>query len=240
MRTTRQDPASAPVAMVSGATRGIGLAIARELLAHGWRVSAGCRTLPHAGVDAQAEQWLACPFDAARPETETAWVQATRSHFGRIDAIVHNAGVLSRQSVLQASSEDFDALFEVNVKSPMRLTQLVWADLLAAPQGKVLIMASLAGKRVRSADASLYAMSKFAVLALAHGLRHCGAGTRVRATAICPGFVATDMASGVDADLHAQLTQPEDVARLARVALELPPTASVAEIPVSWSIESQF
>ena len=48
------------------------------------------------------------------------------------------------------------------------------------------------------------------------------------------------MASGVDADLHAQLTQPEDVARLARVALELPPTASVAEIPVSWSIESQF
>ena len=130
-------------------------------------------------MDALPQQWLACPFDAARPETETAWVQATRSHFGRIDAIVHNAGVLSRQSVLQASSEDFDALFEVNVKSPMRLTQLVWADLLAAPQGKVLVMASLAGKRVRSADASLYAMSKFAVLALAHGLRHCGAGTRL-------------------------------------------------------------
>ena len=110
MRTTRQDPASAPVAMVSGATRGIGLAIARELLAHGWRVSAGCRTLPHAGVDALPQQWLACPFDAARPETETAWVQATRSHFGRIDAIVHNAGVLSRQSVLQASSEDLSLI----------------------------------------------------------------------------------------------------------------------------------
>ncbi len=233
-----------PVAMVSGASRGIGMAIAQELLAHGWCVSAGCRSNSTAIENALkkfgAEQLFVHPFDACHPETEINWAEATRQHFGRIDAIVHNAGVLSSQSVLQASGNDFDALFEVNAKSPMRLTQLVWPDLLAAPQGKVVVMASLAGKRVRSAESSLYAMSKFAVLALAHGLRHCGVGTRVRTTAICPGFVATDMASGVSADLHEQLTQPADVARLVRTMLELPPTASVAELSVNWRVESQY
>ena len=228
------------VALISGAGRGIGLAIARELLEHGWRVSAGTRQPVAALAEYGADRCHGAAFDARDPATEAAWVAAAHDHFGRIDAIVHNAGILSDKTVVQASDQDFDDIFAVNVKSPMRLTQRVWPYLRAAPEDKVLVIASLAGKRVRAAEAGLYSMSKAAALMLAHGIRHAGVADRIRCTAICPGFVATDMAEGVEESIKSQLTQPQEVARIARLALELPATASVAEIPVSWQVESAF
>lgn len=226
--------------MVSGGNRGIGLAITRELLAHGWRVSVGARSTTDAYASYSAEQVRVYRFDAEDPQTETDWVAATVRDFGGIDALVHNAGILSTRSVLEADDAEVDRLLEVNLKSPLRLTRKAWPHLLAAHEGKVLVMASLAAKRVRSADASLYAMSKAAVLSLAHGIRHCGAASRVRCTALCPGFVATDMAAGLPPEQQAQATQPQDVARVARMVLELPASASVAEIPISWTVEPQY
>ena len=227
------------VVMVSGGSRGIGRAIVEELAAHGWRVSVGARG-PAAFDGYPPGQVRVYRFEATDPQSENDWVAATLRDFGGIDALVHNAGVLSTSSVIEASMEEVDRLFEVNVKSPLRLTQKAWPHLLAADEGKVLVMASLAGKRVRSPGSSLYALSKAAVLSLAHGIRHCGAESRVRCTALCPGFVATDMAAGVPGDQQALLTRPRDIARIARLALELPATASVAEIPVSWTVESQY
>lgn len=128
----------------------------------------------------------------------------------------------------------------VNVKSPMRLAQLAWPHLKAAGEGKIVVMASLAGNRVRYADGGLYSMSKAAVLMLAHGLRHAGEPHNIRCTAICPGFVATDMAANVGDDIQDKLTRPEDVARIVATVLSLPSTASVAEIPVSWRVEAMF
>lgn len=227
------------VALISGASRGIGLAIARDLLAHGWRVSAGTRTPITALADQTSDHYHWGHFDACKPDTELAWIQSAYTHFGQIDAIVHNAGILSSRSVIDATSDDFDSLFEVNVKSPMRLTQSVW-PYLQASKGKVIVVSSLAGKRVRTAEGGLYSMSKAAALMLAHGIRHAGDRDGIRCTAICPGFVATDMASGVDEHLKDKLTQPSEIATVVRTALELPATASVAEIPISWCVESEY
>ncbi len=228
------------IAMVSGGTRGIGLAIARELLAHGWRVSVGARSTTEAYANYSPEQVRVYRFDAEDAQTETDWVTATVRDFGGIDALVHNAGILSKRSVMAADDDEVNRLLEVNVKSPLRLTRKAWPHLLTASEGKVLVMASLAAKRVRGADASLYALSKAAVLSLAHGIRHCGAESRVRCTALCPGIVATEMAFSLPPDQLKLATKPEDVALIARTVLELPASASVAEIPISWTVEPQF
>jgi NAD(P)-dependent dehydrogenase (short-subunit alcohol dehydrogenase family) len=228
------------VAMVSGGSRGIGRAIVMELLAHGWRVSVGARDTATTFEGYGPELVRVYRFEALDRQTETDWVAATVRDFGGIDALVHNAGILSTSSVIEAPEDEVDRIFEVNVKSPLRLTQKAWPHLLAADEGKVLVMASLAAKRIRAPNATLYSLSKAAVLSLAHGIRHCGAEGRVRCTALCPGFVATDMAIGTPDDQRHLITQPQDVAHIARTVLELPATASVAEIPISWQVEPQF
>ncbi|WP_110670227.1 SDR family NAD(P)-dependent oxidoreductase [Salinicola halophilus] len=226
---------TAPVAMISGANRGIGAAIADTLYAAGWRVSLGCRTPP--AEQPTRDGWRVCHYDALDADSGRAWVEETVRAFGRIDALVNNAGILSRSSVLEADSDEFDRVMAVNARAPMLLTQQAWPYLCEADQGKVVSIVSLSGKRVKSAGSGLYAMSKFAAQAFVHGLRHCSAETRVRATAICPGPVATDMAvaGGLDGD---GITQPADVARVVQMVLDLPPSAAIAEIPIHWQVES--
>lgn len=226
------------VAMVSGASRGIGAAIARCLAAEGWAVSLGMRD-PAASPLAPAEDVLACRFDALNPDSERAWVDATIARFGRLDGLVHNAGIGARVSVVDATDAELDALFTVNVKSPRGITQHAWPHLVRT-KGRIVVMASLSGKRVKSPEGGLYALSKFAAVGLAHALRQAGKADGVRATAICPAYVATDMAAGHAGVDPALLTQPEDIARIVQLVLELPPTASLPEIPVNWTVEDFY
>lgn len=227
------------VAMISGASRGIGAAIAERLLDAGWAVSLGMRNPSAPTGSWPDEQVLVAPFDALDPQSERAWVDATLSRFGRLDGFVHNAGIAPRRTVLEASGDEFDRVMEVNVKSPMRLTQHAWPHLVAS-HGRVVTMASLSGKRVKSAGAGLYALSKFAAVGLAHALRQCGKEDGVRSTAICPSYVATDMAASLTGTPADELTQPEDIARIVHLVLELPSSASIAEIPVHWTVEDCF
>ena len=230
-----------PVALITGAGRGIGLAITEELLNHGWRVSVGTRQPPsQLSSRYTAAQLHRSYFDATDESSEMQWIQDAVTHFGRIDAVIHNAGILSTSSVVEATDEEFDRIMAINVKSPMRLTRKLWPYLQRSDNGKVIVMASLAAKRVRAPEGSLYSISKHAALALAHGIRHCGDAHGIRCTAICPGFVATDMADGVDSQLRAKITQPEDIARIVRTVLELPSSASLSEIPINWQVESQY
>jgi NAD(P)-dependent dehydrogenase (short-subunit alcohol dehydrogenase family) len=83
-------------------------------------------------------------------------------------------------------------------------------------------------------------MTKFAAVALTHALRHAGWEAGIRATAICPGFVATDMAAALTDMDPAAMTQPADVARLVETALNLPNNASLAEIAVNGLIEGNL
>lgn len=227
------------VAMISGASRGIGAAIAKNLIDNGWDVSLGCRTPGDVAIE-QPDRQLVCQFDALDPQSEDRWVAATVAKFGKIDAIVHNAGAMLPVSILEATDDEFDQTFGINVKSPMRLSRKAWPHLVACGKGRIVVLASLSGKRVRGEHSSLYAMSKFAALALAHGLRRIGDEVGIRCTAICPGYVATDMGTGLSSVEPEKMTQPEDLAHLVRTVLELPTTASVAEIPVNWAVEDQY
>lgn len=238
-RTEEAHAADARVAMISGASRGIGAAIARELDSNGWRLSLGCRT-PASSALEPGDTVHVQPYDALEPESESRWAAATVERFGRLDAVVNNAGISIPKSVIEASEADLDMVLEVNLKSPFRLVRAAWPHLVESGAGRVVTIASLSGKRVKSARNSLYAVSKFAVMGLSHGLRQVGADAGVRATAICPGFVATEMGlSGTDR-AAAEITQPEDVARVVRLVLELPNNACIPEVPINWRIEDIF
>lgn len=227
------------VAMISGASRGIGAAIARDLHENGWAVSLGCR-IPSTCVLPEGERVHVQGFDALDGGDEARWVAATLARFGHIDAVVNNAGISVPKSIIEAEESDLDLLLSVNLKSPFRLTRAAWPHLVASGRGRVVTIASLSGKRVKSARASLYAISKFAVVALSHGIRQVGADEGVRATAICPGFVNTELGlSGIDR-APSEITQPEDVARVVRLVLELPNTAAIAEIPINWRVEDIY
>jgi len=225
------------VAMISGANRGIGAAIAGRLAGAGWDLSLGMR---RPAALASAPEALLQAYDSDTPGAEAAWVAATLARFGRIDAIICNAGLMVPKSVIAVTEAEMAAMFSVNVFAPQRLAQAAWASLAVSGRGRVVVIASLSGKRVASAGSSAYAMSKFAALALTHGLRHAGWDQGIRATAICPGFVATDMATAITDVDPAVMTQPEDVARLVELALDLPNTASVPEIAVNRMIEGNL
>jgi NAD(P)-dependent dehydrogenase (short-subunit alcohol dehydrogenase family) len=225
------------VAMISGGNRGIGAAIASALAERGWLLSLGVRAPDRVR---EAGDALVHRYDAREPRSERAWVAATVSRFGRIDAVVNNAGIMIPKSVVEATDPDLDAILEVNVKAPLRLVREAWPHLTAHGEGRVVTIVSLSGKRVKTAGSGLYAVSKFAALGLAHAIRHAGWEKGVRSTALCPGLVATDMARGLTSMPPEDMTRPEDLARIVALLLELPNTASVAEIPINALLDEAY
>lgn len=231
----------ARVVMISGANRGIGAAVAAEMAAAGWRVSLGVRD-PGAVATTWADEpaALVCRYDAEETGAAERWVAETVAAFGRLDALVNNAGIMIPKSVVEAEEADIDRILGINVKAPMVLGRAAWPHLSATGRGRLVTLASLSAKRVKSAKSGLYSVSKFAALALAHAFRHAGFDAGVRSTAICPGFVATDMAAGITAVDPSEMTRPDDLARLVRTVIELPNSASVAELPVNFRLEDSF
>lgn len=227
------------VALLSGANRGIGAATAKRLFADGWALSLGMRDPRPPEWDDGSRVHL-FGYDATDAGAEKNWVATALETYGRIDAVIANAGIMIPKSVIDAEDEDLDRMFEINVKAPRRLVRAAWQALAAGGAGRVMILGSLSGKRVKSAGSGSYAMSKFAAVALAHGIRQVGWDLGIRATAVCPGFVATDMARSITNRADAQMTDPEDLARIIAMLLDLPNEASVAEFTINCQLEEHY
>ncbi len=227
------------VALISGANRGIGAAVAVFLHEQGWCLSLGMRT-PALPAWADPRRVHVQAYDAFDETAEQTWVDAAIDRFGRIDAIVANAGIMIPKSVIEADEVDIDAMLAVNVKAPRRLARAAWPALGKSGRGRVIILGSLSGKRVKSAGAGSYSISKFAAVALAHGIRHAGFDLGIRATAVCPGFVATDMALGISDRTAETMTDPRDLARIISMLLDLPNEASVAEFNINCQLEESY
>lgn len=226
------------VALISGANRGIGRAIAKKFLADGWNISLGIRS---GGEELGARPGVQVfPYDAVKGN-EDEWVEYALEKFGRIDALIANAGVMYPKSVIDVTEEEFDTMWQVNVRATRRLAKAAFPSLEKTGSGRIVVIASLSSKRVASQASSSYAVTKHAVLALAHGLRQVGFSKGIRTTAICPSFVATDMARYQMAENQLdKVTQPEDIANIVSTVVSLPNTASVAEVPVNYSAEAMF
>lgn len=231
------------VIMVSGANRGIGLAVARCLIGRGYRVSLGARdvtALDPAKVGAKAEQAACFPYDALDLGLAKTWVAGTLERFGRIDGLVNNAGIAKPPFTIDDEDETvLDRMISVNIKGPLRLIRLAMPHLIKSGAGRVVNVASLSGKRVKNPNVG-YAMTKFALIALTHAVRRQGWDHGVRATAICPSFVRTDLTADVQAVAPEDMIQPADLAELVATALSLPNNAVVAEMLVNCRLEDLF
>lgn len=236
-------PPNDRVIMVSGANRGIGLGVARRLIERGYRVSLGARdvkTLDTATDGAKAEQFACFTYDAHDLDLAKAWVAGTVERFGRIDGLVNNAGIAKPPFTIEDEDETIlDQMISVNIKGPLRLIRLAMPELIKCGAGRVVNVSSLSGKRVKNSNVG-YAMTKFALIALTHAVRRHGWDHGLRATAICPSFVATDLAADVRAVAREDMIQPEDLAALVEMALSLPNNAVVAEMLVNCRLEDLF
>jgi NAD(P)-dependent dehydrogenase (short-subunit alcohol dehydrogenase family) len=231
------------VIMVSGANRGIGRAVAEHLLALGYRLSLGARqpkTLRDLATGRGAKRLLLARYEARQPRSAARWVDETVARFGRLDGLVNNAGIYRAVDLESGDEADLDALWEVNAKAPFRLMRAAFPHLKTAGSGRIVNIASLSGKRVKSARVAGYAMSKFALVALTHAARFSGWPHGIRTSAVCPGFVATDMARMLAGLPDSAMTQPADVARLVALLLALPNNASVSELLVNHELEPGF
>lgn len=184
-----------------------------------------------------ADDVLVQRYDAERAEDAPAWVDATMQRFGRIDALVNAAGISSPRTQLDETDEtSLDAMWRVNVKAPLRLIRAALPHLKAAGEGRLINISSLSGKRVANENFG-YAMSKFALIALTQAVRREGWDAGIRATSLCPGFVATDMTRTVQNVPREQMADPDDLAVLAETLILLPNTATVGEMLVNWRLE---
>ena len=179
------------VAMVTGASRGIGAAVARTLAGEGVRLGLGSRS----GDDLGLEGVVAMPCDVRDPAALERLASTTVDRFGRLDILVINAGVGAYGPFLELPAEQLEEMIDVNVKGALYSVRAALPHLLRSDAADIVTIASEAGRRGLPNEAT-YCASKFAQVGLTRALDHELRERGVRCTSVCPGGVATDFAMG--------------------------------------------
>lgn len=231
------DPAGRTL-MISGANRGVGNGLAKRLLADGYNLSCGARNLEalRGALPDEPDRLLCHTFEATDPASSQAWIDATLERFGAIHGLINNAGIIDTAPLDDLTDERLDALYEVNVKAPLRLIRGALPHLRACGSGRVINLSSLSGLRVKGTFAPGYAISKYAITALTEAVKAAAYDDGVRVTALCPGYVDTDMTADFGED-PASMIQLEDLAEVVSTVIALPNTAQVAQLAISCRME---
>ncbi len=207
------------VVMITGASSGFGEVSARLLVEHGAKVVLGARRedrLKALCKDLGAENAIYHVTDVTKREDLDALAQAGIDAFGRIDALVNNAGVMPL-SLLQAGAvDDWDRMIDVNIKGVLYGINAVLNPMLERGSGKIVNISSVAGLSTTAVSA-VYSGTKFAVKAISEGLRQECAG-KVQVTCIYPGAFSTELFNGVTDEFVRGIFEKRGLGKLAQPA----------------------
>ena len=185
-------------AVVFGGAQGIGRAIVAAFVAEGAKVYASDIKQIEPG-DEPAEQLIAATVDASDPAEVSAYITAVLADAGHVDILVNNVGIHLAKSIIDAEPEDFDRVFNVNVKTAYLACRALVPHMLERRRGSIVNLSSNGGVIGRPAD-PLYNASKHAVLGLTKSLAVAYAQFGLRINAVCPGAVDTAMLRGAIID----------------------------------------
>jgi NAD(P)-dependent dehydrogenase (short-subunit alcohol dehydrogenase family) len=215
-------------ALVTGASRGIGRAVARALAAAGVGLGLASRSGDDLGLDGA----VARSCDVRNPADLEAVVRETVDRFGRLDILVANAGVGAYGPFLELPPEHLEEMIDVNVKGALYAVRAALPYLIESGEADLVTIASEAGRRGLPLEA-VYCASKFAQVGFTRAMDHELREQGVRCTNICPGGVATDFAMGrgrtPEMPELAGMMSPEDVAEVVLFALTRPRTHRILE-----------
>jgi len=228
------------IAIVTGASRGIGLAVAQALAGAGARVAMIARGVEALRAAAEPLGALAIPCDVADDEAVTAAVERVRSEIGVPDVLVSNAGLFALAPVESQSTAGLRSTLDVNLVAPFVLARAVIPAMRTAGRGHIVTIGSIAD-RVTFPENGAYAASKFGARALHQVMREELRGSGVRATLVSPGPVDTPLWDPIGPDdragftPRAQMLPARAVADAVLFALTRDPAVNVDELRLSRS-----
>ena len=215
---TDTKPLAGRVAMVTGGTRGIGLAIARLLADDGASVVVSGRDpgrLESAAKELEAlgASVLAVAADAAQREDADRLVEAARERFGRIDVLVNNAGITRDQLLVRMKDADWDTVMETNLRGVFLMTRAVGKVMMRQKSGRMINISSAAGAMGNPGQVN-YSAAKAGVIGLSKAAARELAHWNILVNAVAPGLIETDMTATISAEAREGLMQQVPLKRI--------------------------
>jgi NADP-dependent 3-hydroxy acid dehydrogenase YdfG len=218
------------LAVVTGAGRGIGRAIAIELANAGARVLLAARSQPQLEDTARAIGSSAAilPVDV-RDKLQVHAMLEHASTLAPVDILVNCAGVGLFGPVVDCTDEDFETIVETNFRGTFLTCRFVLPSMIERRKGHIVNIASIAGK-VGSANRAVYCASKFAVVGFTESIAEEVRQYGIRASVICPGSTDTVFSPGKQGKSADKMLHPEDIAYAVRMIVEQEPNSFISEI----------